>query len=50
MKWFLHQMKIVPINPMSPATVFLFSFLYAHQLVILPGHYSLSGNNNSWLK
>lgn len=46
MKWFSYQMKLIPLNPVGPATVFLFSLLDAHQLVIFPGHYSLTGKKS----
>lgn len=39
-------MKLIPLNPVSPATAFLFSLLDAHQLVIFPGHYSLTGKKS----
>lgn len=39
-------MKLVPLNPVSPASVLLLSSLNAHQLVIFPGDHSLIQNKN----
>lgn len=43
-------MKLIPLNPVSPASVLLFSLLNAHQLIVFPVHQGLKENVKSSLK
>lgn len=43
-------MKLIRLNPVSPASVLLFSLLNTHQLIVFPVHHSLKENDKSILK
>lgn len=43
-------MKLIPLNPVSPASVLLFSLLNTHQFIVFPVHHSLKENDKSSLK